>query len=134
MRADEKQVGGDHYKGMAVQPSEYIYRNKLGWYEGNAVKYITRHGVKGGRKDIEKAIHYLELLLEAEYGTTQIEAVPVCTKCYASPCGCNSYPRWWTGYSERCLCTPCREVRSRREARPTRSQVKRSTSTGDTKK
>ena len=52
---------------MEIQPSEYIYRNKLNWYEGNAVKYVTRHKVKGGKADIEKAIHYLELLLEEEY-------------------------------------------------------------------
>jgi hypothetical protein len=39
----------------------------LGWHEGNAIKYITRHNIKGGREDIEKAIHYLELLLEEEY-------------------------------------------------------------------
>ncbi len=66
--ASEKQVGGDHYKTMKVQPSEYIYQNGLDWYEGNAVKYITRHRLKGGKKDILKAIHYLQLLLEAEYG------------------------------------------------------------------
>lgn len=66
-RADEEQIGGDHYKTMAIQPSHYIYQNELNWYEGNAVKYITRHRVKGGRKDIEKAIHYLRLLLEEEY-------------------------------------------------------------------
>lgn len=59
----EKQVGGDHYKGLAIQPSEYITKNGLGWYEGNAIKYITRHRMKGEKKDIEKAIHYLELLL-----------------------------------------------------------------------
>ena len=67
MSARDKQINGDHYKTMAIQPSEYIHRNGLGWHEGNAVKYITRHRLKGGRIDIEKAIHYLELLLEAEY-------------------------------------------------------------------
>lgn len=66
--AKAKQIGGDHYRKLVIQPSEFIYRNQLGWHEGNAVKYITRHRIKGGRQDIEKAIHYLELLLEAEYG------------------------------------------------------------------
>lgn len=65
-----RQVGGTHYRDMAIQPSEYIYRNGLNWYEGNAIKYVTRHRVKGGKADIEKAIHYLELLLEQEYGGT----------------------------------------------------------------
>lgn len=61
-----KQVGGNHYKEMVIQPSEYIVANNIGWYEGNAIKYISRHKQKEERKDIEKAIHYLELLL-AEY-------------------------------------------------------------------
>lgn len=67
----EKQIGGNHYKDMAIQPSEYIYANGLNWLEGNAIKYITRHAVKGGKEDIEKAIHYLELLLEWEYGNEE---------------------------------------------------------------
>lgn len=61
------QVGGDHYKRLAIQPTEYCQRNGLGFCEANVVKYVTRHHSKGGRKDIEKAIHYLEILLAMEY-------------------------------------------------------------------
>ena len=71
MSADKKQVGGDHYRKMAIQPSHYIVKNKLGWYEGNIVKYITRHSIKGGRQDIEKVIHYAELLLEDQYDNSE---------------------------------------------------------------
>ena len=67
MSAHKKQIGGDHYKRMAIQPSHYIVKNNLGWYEGNIVKYITRHSIKGGKQDIEKVIHYAELLLEDKY-------------------------------------------------------------------
>ena len=67
MSAHNRQEGGDHYKRMAIQPSHYIVKNKLGWYEGNIVKYITRHSIKGGRQDIEKVIHYAELLLDYMY-------------------------------------------------------------------
>ena len=67
MSAHDKQIGGDHYKRMKIQPSDYIVKNKLGWYEGNIVKYITRHSIKGGRQDVEKVIHYAELLLENKY-------------------------------------------------------------------
>ena len=59
-----RQVGGDHYKDMAIQPGEYITANKLDWYEGNIVKYISRHRAKGGRQDVEKVIHYAQMLLE----------------------------------------------------------------------
>ena len=67
MQASDTQVGGDHYKRMAIQPSEFIYRNELGWCEGNAIKYIVRHSLKGQQADIDKAIHYLELLKEWSY-------------------------------------------------------------------
>lgn len=63
----DKQVSGNHYKDCGIQPIEYIHANGLNYFEGNAVKYITRHRKKNGKADIEKAIHYLELLLEMEY-------------------------------------------------------------------
>lgn len=63
-RASRKQIGGTHYKEMAIQPLEFILANKLGYCEANAVKYICRHTAKGGKQDIEKAIHYLELLMD----------------------------------------------------------------------
>lgn len=63
----DKQIGGDHYKDLAIQPGEFIVRNSLGWYEGNAIKYITRHKMKGQKQDLEKAIHYLELAIHHYY-------------------------------------------------------------------
>lgn len=63
----DTQVGGDHYKKMKIQPYEYIVANDLGWLEGNVIKYVTRHPFKGGKADIEKAIHYLELLKAEKY-------------------------------------------------------------------
>ncbi len=62
------QVGGGHYKKFAIQPVEFCQRNRLGFCESSAIKYICRHGDKGKRQDVEKAIHFLELLLELEYG------------------------------------------------------------------
>lgn len=59
-----RQVGGGHYKDLKIQPIEYILANKLGWCEGNCIKYVTRYSIKGGKEDIEKAIHYLQILLE----------------------------------------------------------------------
>ena len=63
----ETQVGGDHYARNVIQPIDFIIDNELGWCEGNAVKYISRHQFKNGRQDLEKAIHYLYLLIEREY-------------------------------------------------------------------
>lgn len=62
-----KQEGGSHYKDMIIQPVEYITANRLGFLEGNVIKYITRHPVKNGAEDIRKAIHYCELILATRY-------------------------------------------------------------------
>lgn len=64
------QVGGGHYKDFPIQPVEFITKNKLGYIEGAVIKYVCRHGQKNGREDIEKAIHYLQLLLELNYPKT----------------------------------------------------------------
>ena len=65
--AYKKQVGGNHYRSMVVQPSEFINKNRLPFAEGSAIKYICRHAAKGKEQDIEKAIHYLEMILERDY-------------------------------------------------------------------
>jgi hypothetical protein len=62
-----KQVGGTHYMYMPIQPAEFINKNKLLFAEGNAIKYICRHSQKGGIQDIDKAIHYLEMVKERDY-------------------------------------------------------------------
>jgi hypothetical protein len=62
--ASDRQEGGDHYRKLAIQPIEYIQANGLGFHEGNVLKYITRWKDKDGIKDLRKAVHYLELLIE----------------------------------------------------------------------
>ena len=64
----QKQEGGTHYKNMIIQPAEYIHKNGIGFLAGNAIKYISRYKEKNGKEDIKKAIHYLEMILEMEYG------------------------------------------------------------------
>ena len=61
------QVGGNHYKEFAIQPSQYINKNRLEFAEGNVVKYVSRHKHKGGKQDILKAIHYLKMIIERDY-------------------------------------------------------------------
>jgi hypothetical protein len=52
----KKQIGGSHYKYMAIQPIEYINANHLKFAEGCVVKYVSRHQSKNGKEDILKAI------------------------------------------------------------------------------
>ena len=65
--ASDRQVGGDHYKDMAIQPYEYCERNGLTGLESNTVKYVSRWRKKGGKADLLKAIHCLELLIELNF-------------------------------------------------------------------
>jgi hypothetical protein len=68
MSALDKQEGGNHYKDMVIQPVEFITKNNISFLEGNVIKYVCRHASKNGKQDIEKAIHYLELIKELHYG------------------------------------------------------------------
>jgi hypothetical protein len=62
-RAMTKQVGGTHYKDMAIQPVEFIIANGLGFCEGNIIKYTCRYKQKNGVEDLRKVIHYAEMLI-----------------------------------------------------------------------
>lgn len=60
----DRQVGGSHYKDLKIQPLEFIVANKLPFCEGNVIKYVVRWSTKGGLQDLQKAKHYLDLLIE----------------------------------------------------------------------
>ena len=63
--ANAKQVAGDHYKKYGnLQPWDVIIAWDMGYLEGTALKYLARWKDKGGIKDVEKAIHFLEKLIE----------------------------------------------------------------------
>ena len=63
----DRQVGSSqHYKDFKIQPIEFITANKLSFIQGNVIKYICRYNKKNGKEDIDKAIHYCELLKELE--------------------------------------------------------------------
>ena len=62
----EVQVGGDHYKKMAIQPFEYLHANQIPFLEGNVIKYVSRWKSKGGIADLEKARHTLDVLIAFE--------------------------------------------------------------------
>ena len=67
MSALDVQISGDHYKCMKIQPVEFITANNIPFLEGNVIKYVCRHTSKNGLSDIDKAIHYLELIKELRY-------------------------------------------------------------------
>ena len=58
------QVGGDHYMNMAIQPIDFIVANDIPYREANVIKYVTRWRNKNGIEDLQKARHYLDMLIE----------------------------------------------------------------------
>lgn len=64
--AKQTQIGGSHYCDMAIQPVEFIHRNGIGFMEGCAIKYLCRWRKKNGIEDLEKAKHFIDLLIEME--------------------------------------------------------------------
>lgn len=69
MSANDVQIGGDHYKNMAVEPWDVVdswpVEQRIGYYRGCALKYVMRMGSKDENvQEIKKAIHYLQKLTE----------------------------------------------------------------------
>ena len=82
MAANDKQIAGRHYKETSIQPWDYVAANNLGYFEGSAIKYITRWRNKGGIADIQKAIHFLEKLIELESPLSDTVATPTGKSAY----------------------------------------------------
>lgn len=61
-----RQVGGNHYKKMPIQPLEFIAANGLDFFQGCVLKYIIRYKDKNGIEDLKKAIHFIEMMIELE--------------------------------------------------------------------
>jgi hypothetical protein len=64
----KKQVGGEHYIKYKIQPSKFVVENKLLYPEGCVIKYILRHQDKGGKQDLLKAKHFIDMIIERDYG------------------------------------------------------------------
>ena len=67
MSAYNKQIGGKHYLKYKFQTSKFVTENKLLFPEGSVIKYIIRHQDKGGKEDLEKAKHMIDMIIERDY-------------------------------------------------------------------
>ena len=63
----KENVSPDYYARYDIEPISFIMRNNIPYAEGNVIKYVLRHDMKGGKEDIDKAIRYLELIKEERY-------------------------------------------------------------------
>lgn len=64
-KASNKQIGGTHYQ-KSIQPWDIIDELGLDYYEGNVLKYLLRWRDKDGVRDLKKAQHYLQKMIERE--------------------------------------------------------------------
>jgi len=68
-QASTRQVGGDHYVEMGVQPWDVVDTwprdQRIGYYRGGALKYLMRMGSKDESPlEVSKGQHYIQKLLE----------------------------------------------------------------------
>ena len=63
-RANDRQVGGDHYQTAAIQHWDFVEENDIPYLEAMAIRYIFRHALKNGLSDLEKAEHFIQKIKE----------------------------------------------------------------------
>lgn len=66
--ANERQVGGNHYKGCKIEPWDFATANGLDFMQGSVIRYVVRYKDKNGIEDLEKAKHYIEKMIETAIG------------------------------------------------------------------
>ena len=69
----KENVSPDYYARYDIEPISFIMRNNIPYAEGNVIKYVLRHDMKGGKEDIDKAIRYLEMIKEEKYSAKSYE-------------------------------------------------------------
>lgn len=65
-KASEQQIAGRHYKKFKIQPAEFCHVNNIPYLEASAIKYLCRWRDKNGFEDLQKAKHFIDLLMEYE--------------------------------------------------------------------
>lgn len=66
--ADNRQVGGQHYKAADKSQEHWNLVQAYGWdyFTAQVIKYMMRWRKKNGLQDLEKARHFLDKLIEIE--------------------------------------------------------------------
>lgn len=64
--ANKRQVGGTHYKDMAIEHWDVVALNNLDYFQGQVTKYVMRWRGKNGLQDLDKAAHFLQKYIEVE--------------------------------------------------------------------
>jgi hypothetical protein len=73
MGANERQVGGTHYKTGGEEHWDRVHRLGLDYFQGQITKYVERWKLKNGIQDLEKARHFLDKYIELEKGKLVVQ-------------------------------------------------------------
>lgn len=55
-----QQVSGNHYENE-IEPVHIMAALRLNWFQGEILKYVSRHHRKNGISDINKSIHVCDM-------------------------------------------------------------------------
>lgn len=75
LTANDRQVGGDHYKTGGLQHWDLVQMFQWDYFQGQITKYLMRWRKKNGLEDLEKARHYLDKYIEVERGKAEAAKV-----------------------------------------------------------
>lgn len=64
MAANQRQIGGTHYKGKPIEHWDFVLMHNIPYMEAQIMKYVMRWRDKNGVDDLRKAMHFLEKLIE----------------------------------------------------------------------
>lgn len=74
-KANDRQVGGDHYKTGGLQHWDLVDLFEWDYFQGQIIKYLMRWRKKNGIEDLEKARHYLDKYIELERSKAEFAKV-----------------------------------------------------------
>lgn len=75
-RANDRQVGGEHYKTPGIPEHwDLVIMYNWDYFQGQITKYVMRWRKKGGIQDLKKALHVLEKYIESEEAKIASEAL-----------------------------------------------------------
>lgn len=74
MKKRSKQVGGNHYELLNIEPVEVFVHYKMDWFQSEILKYCSRFLNKNGKQDLDKAYQVADMAIE--FGLGQLELFP----------------------------------------------------------
>ena len=60
----DRKPGPSHYKQGDIEVIDFIQDQRMDFIEGNIIKYLCRYKFKDGIEDLQKAKHYLDMLID----------------------------------------------------------------------